>query len=55
MQEERSVSQAIVARATWLLPAAGATLQWDGGSGAYRDVGLSTVSAQASPSSFRVK
>ena len=55
MQEERSVSQAMVAHATWLLPAAGTTLQWDGGSAAYRDVGLSTVSAQASPSSFRVK
>ena len=41
MREERSVSQAMVARATWLLPAAGATLQWDGGSEAYRDVGLS--------------
>ena len=55
MREERSVSQAMVARATWLLPAAGATLQWDGGSETYRDVGLSTVSAQVSPSSFRVK
>ena len=41
MREERSVSQAMVARATWLLPAAGATLQWDGGSETYRDVGLS--------------
>ncbi|HEY5869760.1 MAG TPA: AraC family transcriptional regulator, partial [Candidatus Tectomicrobia bacterium] len=55
MQEERSVSQAMVAHATWLLPAAGTTLQWNGGSAAYRDVGLSTVSAPASPSSFRVK
>ena len=55
MQEEHSVSQAMVAHATWLLPAAGATLQWDGGSKTYRDVSLSTVSAQVSPSSFRVK
>ena len=55
MREARSVSQAMVAHATWLLPAAGATLQWDGGSKTYRDVSLFTVSAQVSPSSFRVK
>ena len=54
MREARNVSQAIVPRATWLLPAAGTTLQWDGGSGASRDVRLLTVAAQASPSSFRV-
>ena len=55
MLEELSVSQAMVGSAAWLLPAAGATLQWDGGSRAYRDVALSTVSEQAQPSSFRVK
>ena len=55
MLEELSVSQAMVGSAAWLLSAAGVTLQWDGGSRAYRDVALSTVSEQAQPSSFRVK
>jgi AraC family transcriptional regulator len=54
MRDKRRVPQAMVPHAMGLLPAAGTTLHWDGGSEASRDVRLVTVAAPASPSSFRV-
>jgi hypothetical protein len=55
MVEELDVSQAVVARTTWLPQAAGATRQWDGSSGVCRDVGRHTVSAHVPPSVFQAK
>jgi len=55
MTEESSVSRTVVASATWLPQAAGATLQWDGRSDVCHDVEAQTVSEHVQPFSFRVK
>ncbi len=55
MTEKDSVSRAVVASATPLPQAAGATLHWDGSSGVCRDVGPHTFSAHVQQSSFQAK
>ena len=55
MPEASSVSIAVVARATPLPQTAGATLHWDGMSGACRDVRPHTLLEHVQPSTFQVK
>jgi len=54
MAKKDSLATAEAASATGLSPGAGATLQWDGSSGVYRDVGVTPCSAQG-PSFFQAK
>jgi AraC-like DNA-binding protein len=53
MAKKDSILTAEAASATPLSPGAGATLQWDGRSGVYRDVGVTPCSAQVPPSFFQ--
>ena len=53
MAKKDSIAKAEVASAT--PRAAGATFQWDGSNGVYRDVGSHTFSAQVQPSFFQAK
>jgi AraC-like DNA-binding protein len=55
MVEESSVSQAVVARPTWLPRANGAMFEWDGSSGVCREVGLHPVSEDRQQSTFQAK
>jgi hypothetical protein len=55
MVEESSVSQAVIACATWLPRAAGAMFEWGGSSGVCRDAGLHTVSEDRQQPAFQVK
>src|SRR3954463_27070 len=55
MAKRSRLSTAEAMSATPLLPAAGATLQWDASSGVYRDIGATPGSVQGQPSFFQAK
>ncbi len=55
MAKKDSIAKAEATSATTLPQDAGATLQWDGSNGVYRDVGSHTFSAQVQPSFFQAK